>query len=154
MHRQIITFLDEKTLLWGIFLKYDYSATEAALTHRVIRSTCVHASTFFQGHALVIAEDEAWVTLTTLHTCVLTARWADHTHARFWTGTHAQRVGAVGGTVQGFMEKHMKTVITKSGRKISLQYLGESFIVFHNFNWIIFPKLLILGWCLKFGPGN
>lgn len=82
----------------------------------MIRSTGVHASTFFEGHALVIAEDEAWVTLTTLHTCVRTARWADHTHARFWTGTHAQRVGAVGRTVQGFVEKHMKTVLIKRER--------------------------------------
>lgn len=80
-------------------IKYDYGQPEAALTHRVIRSTGVHASTFFEGHALVIAEDEAWVTLTALHTYVLTARWADHTHARFRTGTHAQRVGAVGRTV-------------------------------------------------------
>lgn len=107
-------------------IKYDYGHPEATLTHRVIRSTGVQASTFFEGHALVIAEDEAWVTLTTLHTCVLTARWAVHTHARFWTGTHAQGVGAVGRTVQGFMEKHIKTILIKREREFSSIWVSQT----------------------------
>lgn len=76
-----------------------------ALTYRVIGSISVHTSTIFKGYALVVAEDEAWVTLTTLHTHVLTARWTAYTHACFWTGTCAQRVGAVVRTVPGFAEE-------------------------------------------------
>lgn len=74
-------------------------------TYRVIGSTGVHTATVFQGHTLVVAENEARVTLTTFHTHVLTARWSDHTQARLWTRTHTQRVGAVWRTGQGFMEK-------------------------------------------------
>lgn len=69
----------------------------------MIGSAGVHTSAFLEGHALVVAEDEARVALATLHALVLAARWAACPHAGFRTGTHAQRVGAVGRTVQGFL---------------------------------------------------
>lgn len=52
---------------------------EAVLTYRVIGSSGVHTATVFQWHTFVIAEDKAWVTLTTFHTDVLTARQSSHT---------------------------------------------------------------------------
>lgn len=129
MHTQIFAFgrpnkmysLTQKTQLWplnvfevplsqhrSVMSVFSVCHPEAALTYRVIGSTSVDASTFFEGYALVVAEDEAWVTLTTLHTQVLTARWTTCTHACFWTGTHAQRVGTVGWTVQGFVEEQIE----------------------------------------------
>lgn len=73
---------------------------EVIPTHRVIGPTGVHTATVFQGHTLVVAEDEAWVTLTALHAHVLTAGCSDHTQTRLRTRTHAKRVGAVGRTGQ------------------------------------------------------
>lgn len=81
------------------------SCWELVPTYRVIGSTGVHTATVFHGHTLVIAEDEAWVTLTTFHTHVLTARWSNHTLTRLRTRTHTQRVRAVGRTGQSCKEE-------------------------------------------------
>lgn len=83
----------------------DESHWELVPAYRVIGSTGVHTATVFQGHTLVVAEDEARVTLTTFYTHVLTARRSDHTLTRLWTRTHTQRVGAVGRTGQRCMEE-------------------------------------------------
>ena len=54
-------------------------------THRVIGSTGVHAAAVFQGHTLVVAEDEARLTLAALHTQVLATGGSRHTQTRLRT---------------------------------------------------------------------
>lgn len=73
-------------------------------THRMVIPTGVHAATVLQWDTFVIAEDEAWVTFTTLYAHVLAAGWADHAQAGFRAGAHAQGVGAVRGAGDGCME--------------------------------------------------
>lgn len=87
MHKQIIEFGKPNEFSVCPIIS-DYYYPEATFTYRVIESTSVHTSTFFEGYTLVIAEDEAWVTLTTLYTHVLTSRWTSCTYTCFWTGTH------------------------------------------------------------------
>lgn len=61
-------------------------------TYRIVSPTGVQTATVFQRNTSVIAEDEAWVTLTALHTHVLTARRAGRTQTSFRTGAHTQGV--------------------------------------------------------------
>lgn len=64
----------------------------------------VHTAAVLQRHTLVVAEDEAWVALATLHAHVLAAGGRDYPQTRLWTGTGTQSVGAVGRTFQGCTE--------------------------------------------------
>lgn len=77
-------------------------------TYRVIGSTGVQAATVFQSHTLVAAEDETWVTLTTLRANLCAAGGADHAQTGLWTGAHTQGVGAVGRTDLGCIERQRR----------------------------------------------
>jgi len=67
-------------------------------THRVVGAVGVHTAAVLEGHALVVAEDEARVTRAALHAHASAPRGAAGAHARLRAGAAAQCVGAVGRT--------------------------------------------------------
>lgn len=74
---------------------------EADTTYRMVRPGGVEAAAIFERDALVIAEDEARVAGAALHAHVAAAGRSHRARARLGTRAHAQRVRAIGGTVQG-----------------------------------------------------